>query len=335
MSIIDRISNYRTTKITRSYQEHLDGKAKGESWAVGIDIVLYENNIASTFVARCPVKGKVVKLVNYMTPFPNIDRDGMGYGNYFLVECEDGFDYLFAHFKTLYANVQTGAILNVGDVVGEVGNTGNVWGKTQENASKGTGAHLHFEKRKRRVNYSINAPHNENTFEWVNPLRDTASNYIVYSGSYIEKARAVRSCEDFERYGYNTSLQKSPTGGYRVVVFEGSLVDCTEEKRKFEANTSLKAVVDFSSNMSENPFGDYGKYKLYSGSYAMERYAQARVDELAKLGLTGCFYSKMSSSMGNYRVIIETSDNEGYIIKRIKELKEKGITAIKTVDAII
>lgn len=58
-----------------------------------------------------------------------------GYGNYIVIDHGDGSQTLYAHHNTLYVSV--GDYVYQGQPIGQMGNTGNVWG--------GTGIHVHFE----------------------------------------------------------------------------------------------------------------------------------------------------------------------------------------------
>jgi len=59
-----------------------------------------------------------------------------GYGNYILIQ-HDKFETLYGHLQEILVN--EGTFVNKGDLIGYVGNTGYVIGKT--------GCHLHFETR--------------------------------------------------------------------------------------------------------------------------------------------------------------------------------------------
>lgn len=60
---------------------------------------------------------------------------GGGYGNHVIIDHGDGIQTLYAHLSS--ANVSEGDSVGQGDVIGIMGNTGRVYGKT--------GIHLHFE----------------------------------------------------------------------------------------------------------------------------------------------------------------------------------------------
>ena len=67
-----------------------------------------------------------------------------GYGNYVVVDHGDGMKTLYAHLRDIYVSV--GDTVSAGQMVGWMGNTGHVYGRT--------GLHLHFEVRlgKEKVN---------------------------------------------------------------------------------------------------------------------------------------------------------------------------------------
>ena len=64
----------------------------------------------------------------------NDDEWNTGFGNYCLIEHEDGTQTLYAHAKTIY--VSEGDTVTIGQTIGEIGSTGNT-----------TAPHLHFEVR--------------------------------------------------------------------------------------------------------------------------------------------------------------------------------------------
>ena len=74
--------------------------------------------------------GTVVKAVS-----GHSSRDGSGYGNYVIIDHGNGVKTLYGHLD--YLKVSEGQYVNQGEVIGKMGNTGNVRGAT--------GIHLHFE----------------------------------------------------------------------------------------------------------------------------------------------------------------------------------------------
>ena len=60
-----------------------------------------------------------------------------GYGNHVIIDHGNGIQTLYAHLQKVY--VTAGEAVEQGQVIGQMGNTGRVYGKT--------GIHLHFEVR--------------------------------------------------------------------------------------------------------------------------------------------------------------------------------------------
>lgn len=108
------ISPYISSKY--GWRMHPIGKRKHFHTGVDIDMPIYTKIYAT-------MTGKVVG-VTY--------NNGNGYGNYVVIKNELGFQTLYAHLSTMY--VKKGQVVNKGDLIGKLGNTGTV-----------TGAHLHYE----------------------------------------------------------------------------------------------------------------------------------------------------------------------------------------------
>ncbi|WP_052807186.1 M23 family metallopeptidase [Risungbinella massiliensis] len=64
--------------------------------------------------------------------------DSGGYGNYIVIEHENGYTSLYGHLQSV--TVHTGQVVRQGQVIGYVGNTG-----------RSTGPHLHFEIRRNNI----------------------------------------------------------------------------------------------------------------------------------------------------------------------------------------
>ena len=113
-----------STRLTATYHAYSDG-----SRHMSIDIVRTDvTTKGSPF--RAAQGGEVIIAMN----------DGgwnYGFGNYCVVDHGDGTQTLYAHAKTLY--VKKGDIVQKGENLGAIGDTGNV-----------TGPHLHFEVRVKR-----------------------------------------------------------------------------------------------------------------------------------------------------------------------------------------
>ena len=123
------------TKLTATYPSYSDGSPH---W--GIDIVRTDvTTKGSPF--RAAQGGKVILALN----------DGnwnYGFGNYCIIDHGDGKHTLYAHSQRLY--VKEGDIVQKGDEIGLIGDTGNT-----------TGPHLHFEVRIQDANGNVSR---------VNPL---------------------------------------------------------------------------------------------------------------------------------------------------------------------
>lgn len=118
-----------STRVTAGYPSYPSG---GKHW--GIDIVRTDvTTLGSPF--RAAQGGEVIIAYN----------DGnwnSGFGNYCVIDHGDGKQTLYAHSKRLY--VKKGDIVQKGETIGEIGETGNT-----------TGPHLHFEVRIKRSDGSV------------------------------------------------------------------------------------------------------------------------------------------------------------------------------------
>lgn len=117
------------TRVTAGYPTYPNG---GTHW--GIDIVRTDvKTEGSPF--RAAQGGKVILAYN----------DGnwnYGFGNYCIIDHGDGKHTLYAHAQKLY--VSEGDIVEKGDTIGAIGDTGNT-----------TGPHLHFEVRIKKADGSV------------------------------------------------------------------------------------------------------------------------------------------------------------------------------------
>lgn len=100
---------------------------------LGIDIGV-PNNESGVYGAYAVADGKVIDVVNYFELNQTInDTTSMkSYGNYVLIEHDSGLKTRYAHLYNVQVSV--GDIVNKGDLLAYVDNTGN-----------STGSHLHFE----------------------------------------------------------------------------------------------------------------------------------------------------------------------------------------------
>jgi len=80
-----------------------------------------------------------------------------GYGNYAIIEHEDGYETLYAHLSSL--NFKPGYVnINRGDIIGNSGNTG-----------RSLGPHLHLELRKdgKKINPNLGFKEAEKLLDWA------------------------------------------------------------------------------------------------------------------------------------------------------------------------
>ncbi len=118
-----------STRVTAGYPAYSNGDRH-----MGIDIVRTDvTTKGSPF--RAAQGGEVIIAKN----------DGnwnYGFGNYCVIDHGDGTQTLYAHAKTLYVSV--GDVVQKGENIGAIGDTGNV-----------TGPHLHFEVRVKKANGDV------------------------------------------------------------------------------------------------------------------------------------------------------------------------------------
>lgn len=150
---MSRVLKTGVNQITQNYQAHYNKVKSGNGWAIGTDIV---KKPAQCDYITAHSDGKVIKVVNYMDGTNcQLDKEGMGYGNYVMIEHENKVVTLYAHMTKVSAN--EGQKITKGTVIGFMGNTGN-----------SSGAHLHFEIRKYTVTPTT-ALHDNKKFAFLNP----------------------------------------------------------------------------------------------------------------------------------------------------------------------
>lgn len=107
--------------MTQSYADHVE-RARANGWTNyngGIDWAVPQG---TPVTAAAPGRVTVAR------------HDATGYGMHVRIQHDGGYLTIYAHLSVLM--VQTGAVVQVGQIVGKSGNTGN-----------STGPHLHFELR--------------------------------------------------------------------------------------------------------------------------------------------------------------------------------------------
>jgi hypothetical protein len=151
---MSRILRTGENQITQSYKQHYDKVHSGNGWAIGIDVVK-KTNQCDSIIAH--TDGTVIKVMDKMTGTNCVhDPEGMGYGNYVMIEHKDNYVTLYAHLGSVA--VKQGQKVAKGTVIGYMGNTGFSYG-----------AHVHFEVRKyKSLNVTIGI-HDTRNFDWLNP----------------------------------------------------------------------------------------------------------------------------------------------------------------------
>ena len=150
---MSRVLKTGTNQITYTYAEHCDKVNRGQGWAKGVDIV---KNYNQCDWITAHTDGTVIKVVDYLDGTNGVpDKEGMGYGNYVMIEHRDRLVTLYAHLEKV--QVKEGQKVAKGTVLGFMGNTG-----------VSLGAHLHFEVRGYKEPITKANLHNTNAFNWLN-----------------------------------------------------------------------------------------------------------------------------------------------------------------------
>ena len=149
---MSRVLKTGTNQITYTYAEHCDKVNKGQGWAKGVDIV---KNYNQCDWITAHTDGTVIKVIDYMDGTNGVpDKEGMGYGNYVMIEHRDRLVTLYAHLEKV--QVKEGQKVAKGTVLGFMGNTGGSFG-----------AHLHFEVRGYKEPITKANLHDVNAFNWL------------------------------------------------------------------------------------------------------------------------------------------------------------------------
>lgn len=150
---MSRVLKTGNTQVTCTYKAHVDKCNAGQGWARGVDIV---KNYNQCDWITAHTDGTVVKVVDYLDGTNGVpDKEGMGYGNYVMIEHRDRLVTLYAHLEKV--QVKEGQKVAKGTVLGFMGNTG-----------VSLGAHLHFELRGYKEPITKANLHDINAFNWLN-----------------------------------------------------------------------------------------------------------------------------------------------------------------------
>lgn len=189
---MSRVLKTRNDQITQTFDQHI-------GWSKGVDIVGYPYCIDDITAHS---DGKVIKVINYKTKFDHsLDNEGMGYGNYVMIQHNNKDVTLYAHLE--YVLVKVGDNVKAGQIIGKMGDTGN-----------SHGGHLHLEHRV-YSNLNINNLHDTNSFKWLNPVyildkdfnTKDIKNIETYNDGYY---RVRKNWED----GYSKTNQ---VGAYKIL----------------------------------------------------------------------------------------------------------------------
>lgn len=178
MSSKSRVLETGYNQITCPYYTHVCNKKVNRGWALGIDIVKYKSQL--DFITAHSA-GKVIKVIDYLSGTNGVpDREGMGYGNYVMIQHSNTICTLYAHLEKVY--VKEGDTVKAGQRIGFMGNTGS-----------SRGGHLHFEVRQYSVAIKPEISlHDESKYEWLDPTRyiDAALPVSKSYTGYIDNASA-------------------------------------------------------------------------------------------------------------------------------------------------
>lgn len=125
------------SKIVKNFISRIDilSEKKPQESHEGIDITTHSKGGITNVIAS--KSGIVVYPTEEDTiSYINNDKNGTSYGNYVIIEHADGNYTLYAHLKENTISVKAGEIVEQGQVIGKLGNSG-----------LSTGDHLHFEIR--------------------------------------------------------------------------------------------------------------------------------------------------------------------------------------------
>ena len=149
---MSRILKSGKTQVTQTYAEHVAKVKLDPKKTQGVDIVKEKNSL--DWIC-CHTDGTVIKTVDYLDGTNGIiDREGLGYGNYVMVQHKNNIVTLYAHLEKV--QVKVGQAVQAGQTLGFMGATGSAFG-----------AHVHFEVR----SYSKidkTKLHDRTLFKWIN-----------------------------------------------------------------------------------------------------------------------------------------------------------------------
>ena len=252
---MSRVLKTGSNQITQSYQAHYNKVSNGQGWAIGTDIVKYKNQ-CDYVVAHS--QGTVLKVVDYVSGH-EIDREGMGYGNYVMILHSNNIVTLYAHLTKV--TVKQGQKVAKGASLAFMGNTGN-----------STGAHLHFEVRRYKSAPTTATLHDNTKFEFLNSEKylDTdlpENSTTVKATGYLDTVKCENNIVSCTGWAYKGA------GGQIVTI---KVLDGTKEVKKFDilanrVRPDVKTAMGYSTDeVGFNGAYDFGK--LESGLYTISAF---------------------------------------------------------------
>lgn len=256
MNIGNRVFAVQGYAVTQTYAQHVKAVKNG-GYAQGVDLVPQKDNryIQSNIVAHSD--GTVLYAGN-----------GDGYGNAVWILHNDNYVTGYGHMREL--RVKTGDVVKRGDVIGVVGNTGH-----------STGIHLHFEVRKYKKPYIVNASDfwgansfmNTSKFDWVDPtpyINADLPNQTASGEDYTKNTIQNR---------FKVMLNGAQKGAYTKYTgacnhadrIGGIVVDGTNSKQIYPTNNATTKE-NYSKNTIPNRFKvqvngkQVGAYTKYTGA---------------------------------------------------------------------
>ena len=242
-------------QITQTYEEHAAKVGLGNAWAEGIDIVK-DKYLTDSIKAHS--SGKVIKVMSEMRGYGH-DKEGMGYGNYVMVEHENRYVTLYAHLNSV--KVKEGQEIKKGTILGYMGNTGI-----------SCGAHLHFEVRQYNIAEPTAGLHNKKCFDFINPT--------PYLEADLPKPSLIEN-------RYKVIVDGRQTGAYTYIENavraadekHGTIYDSVTNVTIFPSNIPKDNIEDYESNTIANRFRVIKKGKQY-GAYTTYKYAVRNADKI-------------------------------------------------------
>lgn len=296
---MSRVLKTGSDQITQSYQAHYNKVSNGLGWAVGVDVVKYKSQ-CDYIIAHSA--GTVLKVVDYISG-NEIDREGMGYGNYVMILHNNNVVTLYAHLTKV--TVKQGQKIAKGTSLAFMGSTGN-----------STGAHLHFEVRQYKSAPVSATLHDKTKFEFLNSEKylsaDLPNNSTTAKAiGYLDTAKCENNILTCTGWAYKGA------GGQTVTI---KVLDGTKEVKKFDTlanrlRPDVKAAMGYTTeevgfngsvNVSSLSNGIYS-VKAYVGTDALSNTFMIEVKKV----LTATSYPNYSSTSNDYyRVRKSFSDSK-------------------------